>query len=74
MSIQPSTAPVNYLSRTHVLATLGRSPEWLRCAVRDGRFPPPRRFGGRTVWPAAQVEEFLATLPVAAPEGQSHAG
>jgi predicted DNA-binding transcriptional regulator AlpA len=68
-----SSAPESFSSRQEVLVRLGRSSEWLRAAVRDGRFPPPRRFGGRTVWPTAQVDEFLANLPVATVGGQSHA-
>ena len=57
------------------LLTIGDVAEILGCSVQtvrrmaaDGRLPPPRRFGRRTLrWRASTIDAWLADAPEAEP-------
>ena len=50
------------VSLADVCRCLGRSREWVRRALRDGRFPAPIRMGNRYAWRRSQVLAFLDSL------------
>jgi predicted DNA-binding transcriptional regulator AlpA len=57
------TVPFAVLSIAQVAKRVSRSEFWVRRAVHAGRFPAPRRMGGRNVWLAADLSAFVANLP-----------
>ena len=62
------------ISAEQVMDRIGLKRTALYAAIRDGRFPRPLRVGVRaTRWPESQIEDWIASRPLAAsgPEDQN---
>ena len=61
--------PDRLLRRPEVEHMTGMSTARLYSAMREGRFPRPRRIGkgphGAVGWPLSEVQDWMANLPVA---------
>lgn len=67
----PAPIPDRLLRRPEVEAMTGMSTSRLYAAMREGRFPRPRRIGGgpngAVAWLLSDVEKWMAELPLADP-------
>jgi predicted DNA-binding transcriptional regulator AlpA len=50
--------------REQVVKLTGFSYPYLLEAMKEGRFPRARRWGNRNVWLSAEVEQWMASLPL----------
>ena len=68
----PAITTDRLLRRPEVEAITGMSTSRLYAAMREGRFPPPRRIGagpnGAVAWLHSEVQAWMSKLPVANPE------
>ena len=60
--LPPRGAPL--MTKNEVLNLLNVSYPTLWSWMRDGRFPRARQLVGKNVWIRAEVEAFIADLPV----------
>ena len=56
--------PASLLSRHEIVALSGFTYPWLWQMMRRGLFPRGRVVGGKTMWLASEVQDWLDTLPV----------
>jgi predicted DNA-binding transcriptional regulator AlpA len=59
----PAKPPLVFLSKQQVLARIPITGPTLWNWSRTGKFPAPRYIGSRTVWVAAEVDEWMRTRP-----------
>ncbi|SDP39301.1 Helix-turn-helix domain-containing protein [Filomicrobium insigne] len=66
----PPSLPPRGLSRAEAAAYIGISPTTFDAMVKDGRMPPAKQIGARTVWDRLQLDRFFAELPDAVVDGR----
>jgi predicted DNA-binding transcriptional regulator AlpA len=52
------------LSKREIVAITGVTYPTIWAWMRDGKFPRPRVLGGKSCWPSAEIESWIAALPV----------
>jgi prophage regulatory protein len=69
----PTTKTTRLLSRREVMDRIGVSYSTLWSWMRNGKFPRSREVGGKIAWIEAEVDRWIADLPVVKLKGDEAA-